>query len=268
MAISNHELKQRFNPEGSLLRRLQLRQLELLVELDRICRKHGIDYWLTAGTLLGAVRHGGFIPWDDDLDVGIDIKDYRRLLKILPGELPPNMALQCNETDENYFFEFAKIRDRDSHMEEPHHYDSVFAEQGIYIDILPFEQSPMWLHRLSNVAHGRTFKIMRTSKRPVERKMRSVRRINKFCRRVVYPTLRALARLLPGGCYHFSFGTPFFTFHARDEVFPLGSIEFEGHTFPAPADSDRFLRMIYGDYMQLPDLDKLAPHVETVTFTR
>ena len=63
------ELRQRYNPEGSLLRRHQLRMLEILKEIDRICQKHRIDYWLSSGTLLGAVRHGGFIPWDDDLDI-------------------------------------------------------------------------------------------------------------------------------------------------------------------------------------------------------
>lgn len=88
------ELRQRYNPEGSLLRRHQLRMLEILKEIDRICQKHRIDYWLSSGTLLGAVRHGGFIPWDDDLDIEMERKDYLRLLQLLPEELNDAYLLQ------------------------------------------------------------------------------------------------------------------------------------------------------------------------------
>ena len=67
--IDQAALRQRFNPDGSLLRRQQMRMLELLIEVDRICKKHNIKYWLGSGTLIGAARHKGFIPWDDDLDI-------------------------------------------------------------------------------------------------------------------------------------------------------------------------------------------------------
>ena len=81
-------LRERFNPEGSILRRQQLRMLELLDAVDCICKKHNIPYWLSSGTLIGAARHNGFIPWDDDLDIEILRSDYLRLIKILPQELP------------------------------------------------------------------------------------------------------------------------------------------------------------------------------------
>ena len=73
----------KYNPEGSILRRAQLRELEILIEVDKICRKHNIEYFLDWGTLLGAVRHGGFIPWDDDIDISVRRKDYSRLCKVL-----------------------------------------------------------------------------------------------------------------------------------------------------------------------------------------
>ena len=101
-AFNKEELRARFNPEGSLLRRQQLVMLEMAKVLDRICKKHNIPYFLYAGSLLGAIRHDGFIPWDDDFDVALLRKDYHRLLKILPDELPSNIVLQSNDTDKNY----------------------------------------------------------------------------------------------------------------------------------------------------------------------
>ena len=103
-AARERNLRARFNPDGSLLRRQQMRMLDILLEVDRICRKHNITYWLSSGTLIGAVRHKGFIPWDDDLDIEMLLPDYERLMKILPQELPDTMALQTQDTDPNYFF--------------------------------------------------------------------------------------------------------------------------------------------------------------------
>ena len=143
----NHEsLRQRFNPDGSLLRRQQMRMLEILLEVDKICKKHNIRYWLSSGTLIGAMRHDGFIPWDDDLDIEMMRSDYLRLMKVLPAELPEWLALQNDETDSNYFYFYAKVRDKRSRMLEQNGYDRLWKEQGIYIDIFPMERHPIWLH--------------------------------------------------------------------------------------------------------------------------
>ncbi len=260
---------QRFNPEGSLLRRQQLRMLDILLEVDRICKRHDIPYWLSSGTLIGAMRHNGFIPWDDDLDIEMMRTDYLRLMEVLPEELPDWLALQNDETDPNYFYCYAKVRDRRSRMQEKCAYDRRWKEQGIYIDIFPLERHPIWLHKLTERTIGHMYKIWRTSSDD-QKAIRKVRRIFDVNNRAVYPCLRALLRVAacirPLRVITSGMGIPFHNPRYLDEIFPLTTHTFEGHQLPVPANADAHLRHIYGDYMQLPDLNTLAPHVDALEF--
>ena len=85
--------------------------LEMLIYFDGICRKNNLQYWLDFGTLLGAVRHGGFIPWDDDLDIAMLRKDAEKLYEILKKDNNDNFVLQCHSTDPHYYLLWNKIRD-------------------------------------------------------------------------------------------------------------------------------------------------------------
>jgi hypothetical protein len=185
---------QKFNPEGSLLRRQQMRMLEILLEVDKICKKHDISYWLSSGTLIGALRHDGFIPWDDDLDIEMMRSDYMRLMEVLPKELPDWLVLQNSDTDPNYFYFYAKVRDKRSKMLEQNSYDRMWQEQGIYIDIFPMEQHPVWLHKLTEKTVGHMYKIWRTSTDDYKA-IRQVRRIYDFNDKVLFPCLRTLLHL-------------------------------------------------------------------------
>ena len=88
-----------YNPEGSVLRNNQKDLLEILKDLSDICDRHGICWWLSSGTLLGAARHKGFIPWDDDIDIVMPRKDFKRLRKILLAEENDRYFLQCIQSD-------------------------------------------------------------------------------------------------------------------------------------------------------------------------
>ena len=96
------------------LRACQLRQLEILKEIDRICQKHHIEYWLDGGSLLGAVRHQGFIPWDDDIDIAMSVEDEHRFEEVAPKELPPHLFLHSPRTDPGSNEPIVKIRDLNS----------------------------------------------------------------------------------------------------------------------------------------------------------
>lgn len=264
----DHELRTRFNPDGSPLRLQQLRMLELLEVLDAICKKHQIPYWLSSGTLIGAARHKGFIPWDDDLDVEMLRADYLRLTEILEKELPENYALQTHETDENYIFIYGKLRDRNSYLEETTGYDRIFREQGIYIDLFPMERVPYCLGWMAGHMQGQIYNQLNKKQLDERIMLKRIRRIYSFNTRIGFPLLRFISKCCWGKALRHSFGTTYFKPRYMEDLFPLTEIEFEGKMFPAPHRVDKYLTQLYGDYMKLPDLDQIHPHYSVLRFTK
>lgn len=263
--LDQEALRKRFNPEGSLLRRQQHRMTEMVLALDTICRRHNIHYWICSGTLLGAVRHGGYIPWDDDLDVELLRDDYLRLMDILPHELPEWLQLQTPETDGGYFYAYAKLRDRHSHLEETNAYDRIFDMQGIYIDIFPMERIPQALRWVSCRTLGLCYKVLKRKDLTDAEARRRVRRIYDFNARIIFPFLRALSRLFPTRLIRYSFGIPYDDIRRNSYMFPLKTVSFEGYDLPSPANCEAYLREKFGDWQRLPDLNAIHAHLSTLT---
>ena len=261
--FSPEELRARFNPEGSPLRRQQMVMLEMVTVLDKICKKHNIPYFLYGGTLLGAFRHNGFIPWDDDLDVAMMRKDYKRLLKVLPDELPEHIALQTNDTDRNYFLFIAKLRDKRSFLDEGD-FDKVFKERGIFIDIFPLDRLLPWTQRLR--LQSMAYNFFRKGNGN-DSSMKKIRALTWFNRHVSFPLLRGISRLSGTKALMCDYGIPFHNIYDPQDVFPLTIHDFEGVQLPVPDNSHHMLQTMYGDYMRLPDdLDHVYHHVERLEF--
>ena len=122
---------------------IQAKVYELALEVVRICRKHDINYVVTGGTILGAIRHQDFIPWDDDLDFGMLAPEYDRFIKVCQTELnPKKYFLQTGQTDVNYAFDFAKLRLKQTKIEEAFSSQANQKEEGIFVDIFPFRSLP------------------------------------------------------------------------------------------------------------------------------
>ena len=122
----------------------KLHRVELMIcdELDRICKKHDIPYFMIAGTLLGAIRHHGFIPWDEDMDFGMMRDDYERFIKACEEDLNTNVFfLQTMDSDPHYPKAYAKLRVKDTHIKE-YTMRNCPCMDGIFIDLFPFDYVP------------------------------------------------------------------------------------------------------------------------------
>lgn len=245
-------------------REVQLRQLDILIAIDAICRRNAIDYWLDGGTLLGAVRHGGFIPWDDDIDIAMRREDLPRFVEAARRELPEGLAMQTPDTDPAVRLPIFKVRDDNSFLVEAGDDFSRPYAKGLYVDIFPMVPYPAF------------------SPGFVKRVARGYCRANAILQSQHYYSLRAAAELLYFGTKRalcraaWALGSLFRPsdryisntlnnngygiMHRRDSVFPVKPIVFEGHTFSGPADPDAYLSDLYRDYMQLPPEDKRGGH--------
>ncbi len=260
-------LRKRFNPDGSQLRNQQLLMLDMLIWFDKLCREHDIRYWLSSGTLLGAVRHGGYIPWDDDVDIDMMREDYDKLLAVMRTLNDDTYELQDAETDSGYFFSYGKLRHKHSYLEETNRYDRIFDMRGIYIDLLTFERMPRCFNRIACMSVGHSYKILNTPGIADADAAKRVHRIRTFNRTFLFPVLRFFARLVPSKWVHRSPGIPYKSRTTYDEIFPVSTVLFEGHPFPAPRDTHSYLTRMFGDYMKLPDLDNIHLHTLKITMT-
>lgn len=242
-------------------------QLDLMVELDRICKKWDIPYFLTAGTLIGAVRHNGFIPWDDDLDVGILWEDYARLKEACEQDLDPAYYLHSWDSDPSSPHPFYKLKIRGTHYPEQIAVKSQM-DDGIFIDIFPFDNAP----------DDPKLRKKQHRERIILRKFLLLRAGfdlggKNLAKKLVYVFLKAIAYMRPMSAWKKSFTKLRNRYNrgkTREAVNLCGAYayekecqrreileevvlhKFEDQEFCIPANYDEFLTRCYGNYMQPP----------------
>ena len=242
-------------------------QMDLLIELDRICKKHNIRYFLIGGTLIGAIRHEGFIPWDDDIDVGMLREDYDRLRKVCDEDLDPAYFLHDWNSDPASPHPFYKLKICGTHYPETLAAKSDMND-SIYIDVFPYDNAP----------NSRFLRKLHQMKIYLMRKILLLRcnfdlSGNRTGRKLLYGVLKLLShiRSVEGWKRTFTRVQRQYNNKPTETVVNLGgaysyaresvlhsNVEktiphtFEGRNFEIPAGYDAFLRNCYGDYMQLP----------------
>lgn len=239
-------LRDQYNPDGSDRRELQLQLLEILKEFDAICTKHAIPYWIDSGTLIGAVRHGGFIPWDDDIDVCVLKRDQKRLREVMLRELRAPISYADDKVETSYARKWPRILKREAVS------DIHGNKQDIWLDVFIMEYGNRGLFNLVNQTYGRCYR--RRSGLIIETTLRRVliAIIYPLCW-VIMQVARCWGRCFCRNTLIFDYGGIFSSIRKTNEIFPLTRIEFEGISFNAPAKSDSYLQRVYGDYMSLPD---------------
>ena len=252
------------------LDRLHRAELEIMDEIHRICMKHDISYFLDSGTALGAIRHGGFIPWDDDVDVGMLRADYEKFIKVARDELAPAFFLQTFES-ERYYSKFnAKIRMNNTLF--PEEASVGLGNRGISIDVFPFDyiedEKDKATARIDKsrilikaVLHTRPDFAPKRLKNKLIRLLLNKKRYHIYrskyekCIKEVneHPTSHVTCFI-----YHM-IEKQYITF-ALEDIYPIKPIRFEDRTYMIMNNPDAYLTEMYGDYMVLPPEEKRVCH--------
>ena len=257
-------------------------EIDLLMQLDRICKKHGLAYCVGAGTLLGAIRHQGFIPWDDDIDVYMLRPDYDRLMDIA-GEFEEPYFLQNSYTEKNLLRTYARLRNSQTTGTTTMDQYRIL-NHGIFIDIFPLDgisenrRIDRWQHFL-NTVHRKLFEAYNASK--------ASRQENSLSKKLKYPFKKILAELcirdksklfasFERNLKRFSvegtkmWGNRTLVFECPKSRRPfedwtnLVTMPFEFVEVPVPASYDSMLRQQYGDYMKIPENKSGTMHGELI----
>ena len=256
--------------ERDVLLKVQPVLLDMVKEIFRVCEENDIHCFLYRGTFLGAVRHQGFIPWDDDMDVAMPRKDYEKFCRIAPEKLGSAYCFQNWHTDDAYAHPFGKVRKRGTVYVEAK--CRRLPENGFYVDIYPLDFGPedpdarRALNR--KLLHLYRIKLMKCRYTPWREGDKII-----WKKRIGYLAYQAASFLVSqkqlvrwyeaivlaqpeSSCYYEQSALPRVPFFDRSWCDAVAPYPFEDTQFPGPRDYDAFLSSLYGNYMELPPEDK------------
>lgn len=259
------------------LRKLQKLQLHILLEVDRICKKHNIPYFLVGGTLIGAVRHQGFIPWDDDIDIGMLRENYEKFIQVCSTDLSSAFFLQTKESDSYCALPWAKLQLRGTKkVDESVAFTSTHL--GIDIDIFPYDNIPR--NSLLQCIHSNICWMLR-GVYGFKCGYVILNRENSLKKKIGGWICHGISALIPKKAvskimdWHFQYYNKINTGLVMnlssaydykrervscDVVQNLIYLKFEGYDFPVPKEYHAYLTQVFGDYMILPPEEKRIQH--------
>lgn len=250
-------------------------ELDMLLVFDQVCRKLNLVYFLAEGTLLGAIRHQGFIPWDDDIDVCMMRADYERFLLVGQQYLPKNIFVQTIDTDKEYSLNFCKLRNSDTTFIETLS-QKQNINHGIYIDIFPIDYYPDKSFKAALFELKKKFLTYRIADAFYYEDGLHYSKAGKLLHsisRMLFPSIRTalikrdqLFKSIRDSSLVCNLGSAW----GKKEIMPCKvysdsmDVKFEGYTLKAPLEADQYLRNLYGDYMTLPPVEKRIGHHDAI----
>ena len=245
------------------VKRVQKRLLEMAVIVRDIFDRHDIPYFICAGTLLGALRNKGFIPWDDDFDLYCFDDYYDKALEALNEELPKNMFLEYWGSEPNYFHSWAHVKDCNTICaNEAYPQDACYTHKGLSVDI--YRYVPMCQKDWPEFKLREAIKYIdaRLSKGFMSKEEYDQRR-----QQFQEQTIKRQSLVVDADAPMFGAANSKFM-QRRECILPLSEVEFEGYVFKAPNHPNEFLTKVYGDYMKLPPESQRVPHYSDVIFNQ
>ena len=242
---------------------------EILNEFNRICTKHNLTYFLDFGTLLGAIRHEGFIPWDDDLDVAMLRDDYDKFISIVNDEIDDRFYFDSMNTDSVYFEGFAKIRRNNTRFLKYDHALREYPNLGIWIDIFPLDYCPndktkefiMWKRSLN---FNRNLICSKTAKYKSLMSLRSILKKTVLffvpLRLLLFNRKKLERRYYKKTQYLNSTHQPELVSYDVNWFSSCKMVNFCGKEFPVPFGYNEILTKLYGSYMNLPPIEERKTH--------
>lgn len=245
-------------------RELQLKILDIIKDIDKLCRENDIEYYLFYGSAIGAVRHGGYIPWDDDLDIAMTYDNYLKFLRIGEEKLDKKYYIQTNKKEKNYYLQFAKVRDTTTTLIEENNKD-IDIVRCVYVDIFPLVGVP------NNKFKQFFFKINRAFMLSADINVINNKHLYNIFNFLLHIFGReAILKFTEKQCYKYDCASCDKLISIGDgcgfdkSTFPkemLGKpiyVPFEDTYLPIPNDYDSYLKIVYGDYMKIPSQEEIA----------
>lgn len=230
-------------------------QLEILDDIAQYCEKNNLRYYLAYGTLIGAIRHKGFIPWDDDIDIMMPRPDYEQFCREYKSQ-NGNLEVRSTQNDKSCYINFAKVHDIRTRYQEEY---SIENDYGVFVDVFPLDGFGTYrqmkkCYRLFKLIH---YKSLSPNGSNSFFKNQAVRVIKKL---LLPMSMKRLVTLLEKESKRFPFDSSEYSYFFSEKVPPFKRDlfskhiykEFEGHFYRIPVGYDELLRQQYGDYMQLP----------------
>jgi len=265
--------------DRATLRKLQIKELESLIYFDEFCKKNDIRYYLLGGCVIGAIRHGGFIPWDDDIDLIMPRVDYQRMLKLWKEQEKDNERFLMLTTDGDMFTGncFATMVDTSATMIKENQKD-IDVPHGIVTDIFPMDGCPdSKIKRYIQYYHAMMYSLYITEVIPTNHG-KIVKLVGSFLLKLI-PSRKRRTKLWKKHenkmskydfetheyCTELCAGPHYMRNKYPQKAFSKAEYhDFEGLSMPLPLGYDEYLRMAFGDYMELPPEDKQIPHHDLV----